>query len=64
MSDTQLPDIGIVSTTEIEGLRIRFAKGGTAIGVPGSAHGSVAGEYLCFSQALARTWEKASLHCR
>ena len=34
MSDTQLPDIGIVSTTEIEGLRIRFAKGGTAIGVP------------------------------
>jgi len=34
MSDTQLPDIGMVSTTEIESLRIRFAKGGTAIGVP------------------------------
>ena len=34
MSDTQLPDIGMVSTTEIEGLRIRFAKGGAAIGVP------------------------------
>jgi len=34
MSDTQLPDIGMVSTTEIEGLRIRFAKGETAIGVP------------------------------
>ena len=34
MSDTQLPDIGVVSTTEIEGLRIRFAKGGAAIGVP------------------------------
>src|SRR5882724_6072299 len=34
MSDTQLPDIGMVSTTEIQSLRIRFAKGGTAIGVP------------------------------
>ena len=34
MSDTQLPNIGTVSTTEIESLRIRFAKGGTATGVP------------------------------
>jgi hypothetical protein len=63
MSDTQLPDIGMVSTTEIECLRIRFAKGDCDRG-PGSADGSMAGEYLCISQALARTWEKTSLHRR
>jgi pimeloyl-ACP methyl ester carboxylesterase len=33
MSDTQLPNIGTVSTTEIEGLNIRYAKGGTSTGV-------------------------------
>jgi pimeloyl-ACP methyl ester carboxylesterase len=34
MSDIQLPNIGTVSTAQIDGLKIRYAKGGTADGIP------------------------------
>jgi pimeloyl-ACP methyl ester carboxylesterase len=34
MSDNQLPNIGAVSTAKIDGLNIRYAKGGTATGLP------------------------------
>jgi pimeloyl-ACP methyl ester carboxylesterase len=34
MSDTQLPNIGTVSMAQIDGLKIRYAKGGTADGIP------------------------------
>ena len=34
MSDTQLPNIGTVSTAQIDGLKVRYAKGGTADGIP------------------------------
>ena len=34
MSDNQLPHIGTVSTAEIQSLNIRYAKGGTATGIP------------------------------
>jgi len=34
MGDAQLPNIGTVSTTKIDGLDIRCARGGTSTGVP------------------------------
>ena len=34
MSDTKLPNIGTVSTAQIDGLKIRYAKGGSADGIP------------------------------
>ena len=34
MSNDQAPDIGAVSTTKVEGLKIRFAKGGATKGIP------------------------------
>ncbi len=34
MNNDELPDIGTVSTTEVEGIKIRFARGGAAKGIP------------------------------
>jgi pimeloyl-ACP methyl ester carboxylesterase len=34
MSKDSLPDIGTVSTAEVDGLKIRFAKAGTSAGIP------------------------------
>src|SRR6266705_3697150 len=34
MSNDQVPDIGTVSTTQVEGLKIRYAKGGATTGIP------------------------------
>jgi hypothetical protein len=60
MSKDLLPDIGTVSTAEVDGLKIRFVKAGTTAGIPIILTAPWPGKYLLLSSPCSASFRKIS----